>query len=125
MVMRQDGSVWSTAINRVREGLRGARFFAEMITSGAKAMAAGFGHSMVLAQDNSLWATGWNLYGQFGDGSLTSSSVFNIVVIIGDSEGHGAVTLSHFWSTSDAPITKVVVKGKNALSYYLSQILSS
>ena len=41
--------------------------FVKVMLGGVKAVAAGFGHTMVLSQDESVWATGWNLYGQFGD----------------------------------------------------------
>ena len=37
--------------------------------AGVKAMSAGDYHTMVLKQDDSLWATGDNAYGQLGDGS--------------------------------------------------------
>ena len=36
--------------------------------AGIKAISAGFQHSMALARDGSVWVTGWNSYGQFGDG---------------------------------------------------------
>ena len=43
---------------------------------GAKAVAAGGRHSMMLKQDGSVWATGYNLYGQLGDGSYECKTIF-------------------------------------------------
>ena len=37
-----------------------------------KQVAAGWRHTMILLADGSLWATGWNEYGQLGDGTTTS-----------------------------------------------------
>ena len=34
----------------------------------AQAIATGNAHSMVLKTDGTVWATGWNDYGQLGDG---------------------------------------------------------
>ena len=39
---------------------------------GATAIAAGELHSMVLKQDDTVWVTGNNGYGQFGDGTTTA-----------------------------------------------------
>lgn len=35
-------------------------------------VAAGGGHSLALKKDGTLWAWGWNEYGQLGDGSTTN-----------------------------------------------------
>ena len=48
----------------------------QMVSSEAKVIAAGAYHSMVLKQDGSIWATGSNEYGQFGDGSTASEDRF-------------------------------------------------
>ncbi|AEC01296.1 fimbrillin family protein [Parasphaerochaeta coccoides] len=34
-----------------------------------KSVSAGYGHTVILAEDGTLWATGWNIYGQLGDGT--------------------------------------------------------
>ena len=46
------------------------------MSDGAKAVAAGGFHSMILKNDGSIWATGSNQYGQFGDGTTTSRKAF-------------------------------------------------
>ena len=48
--------------------------------STSKAMAGGHGHSMVLEQDGTVWVAGNNNFGQFGDGTKTSSLTFVKVV---------------------------------------------
>ena len=48
--------------------------FKKVISSGVKAVAAGYAHTMALKQDGSVWATGWNNYGQLGDGTKTDRS---------------------------------------------------
>ena len=50
--------------------------FVQVISNGVKIVAAGAFHSMVLKEDGSIWATGSNKDGQFGDGSRTSQVVF-------------------------------------------------
>ena len=42
----------------------------------AKAISAGGWHSMVLKKDGTVWATGWNKYGQFGDGTKLDKRKF-------------------------------------------------
>ena len=46
------------------------------ISAGVKAVAAGGYHSMVVKEDNSIWATGSNEDGQFGDGSTDSTQSY-------------------------------------------------
>ena len=61
--------------------------------AGEKTVVAGFGHNMVIKQDNSVWTTGWNLYGQFGYGSINSASTFIRVVTLSDTVVHDMDTL--------------------------------
>ena len=83
MLLKQDGSVWTAGMNdrgQLGDGsTKSKRFFVEVITSGATAIAAGDYHSMVLKQDGSVWATGDNTYGQLGDMSTTSNKVMAMV----------------------------------------------
>ena len=51
-----------------------------MVQAGAQAIAAGKQHSMVLKKDGSVWATGYNAYGQLGTGSATNSDIFVEVI---------------------------------------------
>ena len=38
---------------------------------GATAVAGGYGHSLALKSDGTVWAWGWNVVGQLGDGTTT------------------------------------------------------
>ena len=46
-------------------------------------MAAGGHHSIVLKQDGSVWTTGYNNYGQLGDGSTSNSKYLQSVISSG------------------------------------------
>ena len=48
--------------------------------AGAQAIAAGMWHSMVLKTDGTVWVTGYNKYGQLGDG--TTSNKRNFVKVL-------------------------------------------
>ena len=50
--------------------------FVQVISGGTTSIAAGGFHSMVLKQGGSVWATGSNKDGQFGDGRTDSTSNF-------------------------------------------------
>ena len=54
-----------------------------MVPSEAKAIAAGSRHSIMLKQDGSVWATGYNRYGQLGDGRRTTRHAFLQVMSYG------------------------------------------
>ena len=56
---------------------------------GVKAIAAGTRHSMVLTQDGGVWATGYNLHGELGDGSTITKNGF-VEVISGNAEAVAA-----------------------------------
>ena len=109
MILRQDGSVWSTAIRfRKKLALRAAaENFRQVISSGALALAAGHDTSIVLRQDGSVWATGQNQHGQLGDGTKTNRVQFFSVQMIAGAKsvaagGSHALLITHegrVWST--------------------------
>ena len=80
MVLKQDGSVWTTGSNHFGQlGDAPETFsseFVQVIAGGVQAVAAGNWHSMVVKSDGSLWAMGANRYGQLGDGSTRSKRKF-------------------------------------------------
>ena len=82
MVLKQDGSVWATGHNEYGQlgdgSTRNSNLFVQVINTSqqATAVAAGAFHSMVLNQDGSVWATGSNRDGQFGDGTTASKRFF-------------------------------------------------
>ena len=84
VLVRQDGSVWSTGVN---SDVRSERFV-QLIPNGATAAAAGNYYSMVLKEDGRVWVTGKNARGElsiFG-GSKTSMRTFSLVKIIVDAK---------------------------------------
>ena len=44
------------------------------MASNVTAIAAGDYHSLFLKSDGSLWAMGWNDYGQLGDGTINNTN---------------------------------------------------
>ena len=48
----------------------------KVVSSGARAVVMGYAHSMMLKQDGSVWATGWNKHGQLGDKKNTDITSF-------------------------------------------------
>ena len=91
MVLTREGCVWTTGWNKygqlgtgstASKGHRRTRFWPE-ISSGAKAVAAGDVHSIMLKRDGSVWAAGRNYNGQVGDGSRTDRNRFVKVISSG------------------------------------------
>ena len=80
MTLKSDGSVWATGYNEYGQLGDGSNAdknqFAQIISDGVVAVAAGEQHSMVLKSDGSVWITGNNHYGQLGDGSRTEKNRF-------------------------------------------------
>ena len=83
MILRQDGSIWTTPILLRGVASRDVGYhFLRTIPCGAKAASAGTGFSIVLMQDNSVWGTGMNSNGQLGDETKASKSAFFYVQTI-------------------------------------------
>ena len=91
MMLKQDSRLWMTGlVTRDYDAgdvtLLQWSVFRLTSLSGVKGMDSKTNHSIVLKQDGSVWATGWNYFGQLGDGS--DANGYNFVrVELGD---HGA-----------------------------------
>ena len=51
------------------------------MSSSVKAVAAGYHHSLLLKKDGSVWATGRNRHGQFGNGCTMDKNAAFVQVI--------------------------------------------
>merc|ERR1719506_1903714 len=89
MVLKADGSVWTTGENQWGAHGDGSpkttsviirKNFVKVFDSGVKAVSAGIYHSQLLKTDGSVWASGLNDLGQLGDGTLTARRTFVKVV---------------------------------------------
>ncbi|MBI5407832.1 MAG: thrombospondin type 3 repeat-containing protein, partial [Nitrospirae bacterium] len=77
--LKGDGTVWTWGWNesgRLGNGLSGGGYNSNIPVqaiglSGIKALSAGNGHSLALKNDGTVWAWGWNIFGQLGDGSTS------------------------------------------------------
>ena len=65
-----------------RVPIMGDRAAFQSVFYGAKGIAAGTRHSLVLAQDGSVWTTGYNQHGELGDGTTITKATFVQVVMI-------------------------------------------
>lgn len=81
LALKLDGSLWTWGRNRFGQlgnGLFETRFGQQAnplpikIGDGYVAIKAGYHHCLALKADGSLWAWGWNDYGQVGDGTQES-----------------------------------------------------
>ena len=100
MILKHDGSVWSTGSNAFGQLGSGLLLIGDSIAyikvldGGVKGVAAGAFHSLVLKQDGSVWASGRNTFGQLGDGTKANSGTFTPVV----PSGVQAVYAGHSYS---------------------------
>ena len=78
LIIKDDGSLWVTGLNT--SGQLGLGFYSpytnygisqpeQIVAGNVTAVAAGLSFSLFLKSDGSLWAMGYNGYGQLGDGS--------------------------------------------------------
>jgi len=83
VALKSDGSVWAWGRNGVGQLGDGSTTGADEGTSSpvqvaglsdVTAIAAGSSHTVALKSDGSVWAWGYNYYGQLGDGSTTNQS---------------------------------------------------
>ena len=86
-VMLKGGSVWTTGQMTkgefpfvIEESTISRQAFSMARIPGAKAVAAGGYHTMVITKKGRVWAMGWNKYGQLGDGSTSSQTKFFVVM---------------------------------------------
>ena len=97
MVLKQDGSVWTTGKNsdgQLGDGSTTDKSsFAQVLFGAAQVVAAGRDFSMVLKQDGSVWATGKNNHGQLGDGTVDSKSRFVQIISKGAKPWPRVVTI--------------------------------
>ncbi|MDB5106241.1 MAG: repeat-containing protein [Fibrobacteres bacterium] len=81
LALKSDGSVWAWGWNQygqIGNGTSGNWLQVPVQVpglSGITAIAAGAGHSLALKSDGTVWAWGYNQFGQLGDGSTTNRSV--------------------------------------------------
>ncbi|HVF13598.1 MAG TPA: hypothetical protein VM942_03305, partial [Acidimicrobiales bacterium] len=72
--------------------------------TGATAVAAGAYHSLALKSDGTVWAWGWNAYGQLGDGTTASHSTPTRVVGLTDVRAISAGWLHNLAVTADGSV---------------------
>jgi len=94
LFIKSDGSLWGMGMNaygQLGDGNPASPQFypdydsftnwpVKIIPSNVVAVAAGRGHSLFLKSDGSLWAMGWNAYGQLGDGSFNYTNLPELIV---------------------------------------------
>jgi len=84
LFLKSDGSLWAMGLNSNGQlgdgtygGVLGYTNLPEMIvSSNVTAITAGWSHSLFIKKDGSLWAMGWNPFGQLGDGTYGSPPNF-------------------------------------------------
>jgi alpha-tubulin suppressor-like RCC1 family protein len=83
LFLKSNGTLWGTGWNLYGQLGNGAYATAypygtnlpvEIVASNVTAIAAGGSHTLFLKTNDSLWAMGWNAYGQLGNGSIESGN---------------------------------------------------
>ncbi len=100
LALKADGTVWAWGYNGsglLGDGTTGGSARVPVQAqrlSGVVAVSAGKNHSVALKSDGTVWAWGWNAYGQVGDGTQISRSipvqVSNLANVLAVSAGQDA-----------------------------------
>jgi alpha-tubulin suppressor-like RCC1 family protein len=102
LYIKSDGSLWGMGYDYYGQlgdgifntnGIQGTNQVEKIEPGNVTAIAAGQGHSLFLESDGSLWAMGWNQFGQLGDGTTNNVNrpemiVASNVVAIAAGEAH-------------------------------------
>jgi len=86
IILKKDGSIWSCGYNSYGQlGLNDTSNRASFtqvttnINNDVKQVFCGYNHTFILKNDGSLWASGYNNYGQLGLGDTTNRTTFTQV----------------------------------------------
>jgi alpha-tubulin suppressor-like RCC1 family protein len=102
LALKDDGTVWGWGRNFT--GQLGDGSITDRLTpvqvktiggsplTGVVAIAAGDGHNLALKGDGTVWAWGWNRYGQLGDGTSASDEYLPWPVQVKGAGGSGVLT---------------------------------
>jgi alpha-tubulin suppressor-like RCC1 family protein len=82
LFLKSDGSLWAMGDNtpgQLGDGTSDSGNYSTnrpelIVTSNVNAIAGGYGHSLFLKSNGSLWAMGHNYYGQLGDGTNNNTN---------------------------------------------------
>ncbi len=78
LFVKSDGTLWGMGVNdwgQLGDGVADTirrKVPVQALTTNVASVAAGYGHTLFLKVDRTLWCMGYNQYGQLGDGTIIS-----------------------------------------------------